>query len=85
VSYSFPWHEALSLTYLDFRETAPAAAFEDMYKDNTKASVFGGLASGVPGDIKGLEYLHKKYGVSATHLARSAPLTTLRNSLGKRW
>ena len=23
----------------------------------------GGLASGVPGDVKGLEYLHTKYGV----------------------
>jgi len=48
----------------DFREAAPAAAFEDMYKDNIEASVRGGLASGVPGDVRGLEYLHKKYGVS---------------------
>ena len=48
----------------DFRETAPAAAFEDMYKNNTDASVRGGLASGIPGDVRGLEYLHKKYGVS---------------------
>ena len=29
---------------IDFRETAPAAAFEDMYKDNINGSVFGGLA-----------------------------------------
>jgi Gamma-glutamyltranspeptidase len=29
---------------IDFRETAPAAAFEDMYRDNILASVFGGLA-----------------------------------------
>lgn len=47
---------------IDFRETAPAAAFQDMYKDNPKASVFGGLASGVPGEIRGLQYLHEKYG-----------------------
>ena len=29
---------------IDFRETAPAAAFEDMYKNNINGSVFGGLA-----------------------------------------
>ncbi|KAI9147539.1 Glutathione hydrolase proenzyme [Paramyrothecium foliicola] len=48
--------------FIDFRETAPAAAFEDMYKDNTDASLYGGLASGVPGELRGLEYLHNKYG-----------------------
>lgn len=30
--------------FIDFRETAPAAAFEDMYKANTDASISGGLA-----------------------------------------
>ncbi len=30
--------------FIDFRETAPAAAFEDMYKNNTDASIYGGLA-----------------------------------------
>ncbi|PGH02759.1 gamma-glutamyltransferase [Blastomyces parvus] len=49
--------------FIDFREVAPAAAFEDMYKDNVEGSVRGGLASGVPGEIRGLEYLHRKYGV----------------------
>lgn len=33
-----------SYEYVDFRETAPAAAFEDMYKNNTDASLYGGLA-----------------------------------------
>lgn len=28
-----------------------------------EGSITSGLASGVPGDVKGLEYLHKKYGV----------------------
>ncbi|GAW11728.1 hypothetical protein ANO14919_010780 [Xylariales sp. No.14919] len=48
--------------FIDFRETAPAAAFEDMYNNNTDASLYGGLASGVPGELRGLEHLHKKYG-----------------------
>jgi gamma-glutamyltranspeptidase len=52
------------LTHPDYRETAPAAAHRDMYKDNILGSVWSGLASGVPGDIAGLEYLHDKYGVS---------------------
>ncbi|TPX08104.1 uncharacterized protein E0L32_010171 [Thyridium curvatum] len=51
-----------SYEYVDFRETAPAAAFEDMYKNNTDASLYGGLASGVPGELRGMEYVHKKYG-----------------------
>jgi gamma-glutamyltranspeptidase/glutathione hydrolase len=48
--------------FIDFRETAPAAAFEDMYKNNVNASLVGGLASGVPGEIRGLQHLHEKYG-----------------------
>ncbi|KAK7994633.1 gamma-glutamyltranspeptidase [Apiospora marii] len=48
--------------FIDFREVAPAAAFEDMYKNNTDASLYGGLASGVPGELRGLEYLHHNYG-----------------------
>ncbi|KAI9669940.1 MAG: hypothetical protein M1831_006976 [Alyxoria varia] len=48
--------------FIDFRETAPAAASKDMYKDNYEGSKFGGLASGVPGELRGLEYLHKHYG-----------------------
>ncbi|KAK1498608.1 gamma-glutamyltranspeptidase [Colletotrichum tamarilloi] len=48
--------------FIDFRETAPAAAYEDMYTNNTRASLYGGLASGVPGELRGLEHLHKKYG-----------------------
>ena len=50
---------------IDYRETAPAAASRDMYEHNQNASVFGGLAVAVPGELKGLEYLHKQYGVSS--------------------
>ncbi|KAI9047506.1 hypothetical protein LZ554_008223 [Drepanopeziza brunnea f. sp. 'monogermtubi'] len=48
--------------FVDFRETAPAAAFQDMYKAQTNLSLYGGLASAVPGELRGLEYIHKKYG-----------------------
>ncbi|KKK15284.1 hypothetical protein AOCH_004258 [Aspergillus ochraceoroseus] len=48
--------------FVDFREPAPAAAFEEMFNNNTNAAVYGGLASGVPGELRGLEYLHAKYG-----------------------
>lgn len=51
-----------SYEFIDFRETAPAAAFEDMYKNNENASLYGGLASGVPGELKGLARLHDCYG-----------------------
>lgn len=51
---------------VDFRESAPAAASENMFKDHVRDSIFGGLATGVPSELKGLDYLHRKYGVSAT-------------------
>lgn len=54
---------------IDFREAAPAAAFEDMYQGNVNGSKFGGLAAGVPGEVAGLEYVHKKYGVSRYSLS----------------
>ena len=53
---------------IDFRESAPAAAYEDMYQGNVNGSVYGGLSAGVPGELAGLEYAHKKYGVSVFFL-----------------
>lgn len=53
--------------FINFRETAPAAASADMYLDNEgklikDASLYGYLASGVPGTVKGLDYALEKYG-----------------------
>ena len=37
-----------SFEFIDFRETAPAAAFQEMYRGNPKGSTEGGLARYVP-------------------------------------
>jgi gamma-glutamyltranspeptidase len=47
---------------IDFREVAPDAASENMYKDNPKESQIGGLAIGVPGEIRGFQKAHELYG-----------------------
>lgn len=53
---------------IDFRPTAPAAATPDMYKLDGRgrpvgnASVEGGLASAVPGEVKGLLYALENFG-----------------------
>lgn len=51
-----------SYDFIDFRETAPAASFENMYTNNTNSSLYTGLASGVPGELRGTQYLHEDYG-----------------------
>ena len=38
--------------FIDFREKAPAAAYEDMYKNNVNASIYGGLARYVNRSLK---------------------------------
>lgn len=54
-------------TFINFRETAPAAASANMYLDEkgnvTKgASLYGYLAAGVPGTVLGLDTAQRKYG-----------------------
>ncbi|KAI3476575.1 hypothetical protein L1887_61817 [Cichorium endivia] len=50
--------------HVDFREMAPGAATEDMYSSNPvrNASLYGGLAVGVPGELNAWWHLHQKYG-----------------------
>lgn len=52
---------------LDYREKAPEKASRDMYLDEkgnaiTDKSIYGGLASGVPGTVDGMVKAHNKYG-----------------------
>lgn len=76
-------------TFINFRETAPAAANANMYLDaegNVKkgASLYGYLAAGVPGTVLGMETARVKYGklsreqvmVPAIKLAREGFILT---------
>ncbi|SDU40023.1 gamma-glutamyltransferase [Stappia sp. ES.058] len=52
---------------LDYRETAPAGAFGDMFLDDagnadSRKSRFSGLAVGVPGTVAGLAGAHERFG-----------------------
>lgn len=47
---------------IDFRETAPALSNKTMYVDDPLAARWGGLAVGVPGELRGLEEMHRRWG-----------------------
>jgi gamma-glutamyltranspeptidase / glutathione hydrolase len=52
--------------FLDYRETAPARASADMYVGSdgkpTDKSLYGNLAAGVPGTVRGLAEAHQRFG-----------------------
>ena len=70
---------------IDFRETASSQAHQNMYSGNLIGSLLGGLSSGVPGELRGLEYLHQKYGVILSFLQATRELVNkdYRDSRGK--
>ncbi|EJU04431.1 gamma-glutamyltranspeptidase [Dacryopinax primogenitus] len=47
---------------IDFREIAPAGSNATMFGKDPSTSLFGGLAIGVPGELRGLELAHNQYG-----------------------
>jgi gamma-glutamyltranspeptidase/glutathione hydrolase len=73
---------------LDFRETAPVGLHPSLFlrdgKPDTRLSRRGGLAVGVPGEVRGLGHLVKRWGKRsfadcvrpAERLARGTPLTS---------
>lgn len=59
--------DTLAVHFLDYRETAPLAASQDMYLDEDKnvipyKSLVGYQASGIPGTVMGLWQAHKRFG-----------------------
>lgn len=60
---------------IDYRETAPAAASEDMFLDSrrepdARKSLDSGLGVGVPGTVAGLAMAHERYGSGKFTLAQ---------------
>lgn len=47
---------------VDFRETAPSGAFEDMFHHRPEAAQVGGLSVAVPGELRGLEEIWRRWG-----------------------
>ncbi|MBS0611754.1 MAG: gamma-glutamyltransferase [Proteobacteria bacterium] len=70
--------------FLDYRETAPAAATRDMYLDDKgevikDASIVGPRAAGVPGTVAGLWLAHRRYGKRPWHELLQPAIRLARN------
>ncbi|KZP17923.1 hypothetical protein FIBSPDRAFT_864277 [Athelia psychrophila] len=55
---------------IDFREAAPRLANASMYKSDPATSMFGGLAVGVPGELRALAEAHARWGSGNVSWAR---------------
>ena len=71
------------MTAFDFRETAPLAASRDMFEGKPKnASEKGGFSVAVPGELRGMQEAHKKYGKCVGTSNFYSGTCLIRHSLG---
>ena len=55
-------HDTSSVYNVDFRETAPALSHPRMYPPGSNSSKYGGKSVAIPGELRGLEEAHKRWG-----------------------
>lgn len=52
---------------IDYREVAPALANTTMYRGDPASARYGGLSVGVPGELRGFEEAHRRWGKLPWH------------------